>query len=395
MYIISWRWLVVAILVALPIHSYAEVVWTYDPSVRAGIEYNDNIRLVTTKRDAVWGRSVVPRLDLEAKSRRSLTKLGAALDYTNYTKNEINNRNLQRYTLVSKFQQNPRNRWDIVGNLLRDTVLTPVSPGTGLPGAVPDPDEGADNDARRNRLRLTPYWTRSLTQRDFLIAYYQLYDVTYVGDTGVNTLVDNRSQGVGLTFKRQMTKKTAVSIGGVYSEYEAPDVNSTASNYAVLGKVNHTFSQTFDAMLEIGMRNTETRLAAQQNQSTNPIYRARLVQSLGDVTSYQLLLQRRLLPSGTGGVVESDRADLRLRHRIKQTLTFAIKARYFRNETVGGGGGASRRDRWYYFIQPKLIKALTTNWRIDMSYRYRRQKIKTNNRSADSNAVYANIVYTW
>ncbi len=391
---ITSGWLLSGVLVACPLVTHAETVWTFEPSVRLGIEYNDNIRLVTRARDAVWGRSIVPKVDMEAKSRRSLTKIGAELIYTNYTKNEVNNRNLQRFTILSRFQQTPRNRWDLIGNLLRDTVLTPISPGLGLPGSLPDPDEGDDNDARRNRLRLTPSWTRSLTARDALIINYQLYDVTYVGDTGVNTLVDNRSQGMGLTYKRQVTKKTAVSAVGIVSEYEAPDVDTVASDVSLLARVGHTFSETLDGVLEVGYRDTETKYGPQEDQSSNPLYRARLTQSLSDVTGYQLLLQRRLLPSGTGGIVESDRADLQFRRKIKQTLTFAMNFRYFKNETVGSTS-PSRRDRWYYFIQPKLIKALGRNWRVDVSYRYRRQKLKTSNRSADSNAAYANIKYKW
>jgi len=380
-------------LVVLP--AAGESVWTFEPSVKAGIIYNDNIRLVTREHDAVWGRVVVPRLAVEAKGPLSLTKVDAELRYINYTKNEVNNTNIQRFTILSRYQQTPRIRWDLKGNLFRDTVLTPVSATPGFPGAIPDPDEGADNDARRNRLRLTPSWTRSLTSRNFLTLGYTLYDTTYIGDTGVTPLIDNRSQGGNLGLKRLLSQRSSFSLVGGVAEYNAPDNNTTTKNVTILGRYEHDFSKNLTSLVELGMRNTDVTTGSVKDQTNNPVYRFVLTQQLHQVTSYQLIAQRRLLPSGIGNVVETDRVDLRFRHKIKPTLSFVLLGRYFRNEQVGNAAASTRRDRWYYFLRAGLVKNLTPRWKIDGAYGYRRQKIKTDNRSADSNSVYANVTYTW
>lgn len=370
--------------------------WSFDPSAKAGIIYNDNIRLVTREHDAVWGREITPRLGIEVKSPQSLTKIGAQLRYINYTKNEVKNANQQRFTILSRYQQTPRSRWDLTGNLLRDTVLTPISAGTGFPGAIPDPDEGADNDARRNRLRLTPSWTRTLTPRDFLTLSYALYDITYVGDTGINTLIDNRSHGGAVTYRRAVTKKTDLSIVGGYAEYNAPDVNTTTQNVSMIGRIEHDFSGTLTGMVELGLRSTDTESGGVKDQSSNPVYKLIFTQQLHNVTSYKVTAQRRLAPSGTGNVLDTDRIDLQFRHKIKPTLAFSLLGRYFKNGTIGAGSTTpSRRERWYYLLRANLIKNLTPHWKIDGAYAYRRQKLKTDNRSADSNSVYANVTYTW
>ncbi len=379
--------------------------WSFDPSLRIGSEYNTNIRTTTTKHDAVWGTSLAPKLDIKAKTRLSNTWIGAQLQYTKYTKNEVKNRNIQRFTILSRYQQTPRSKWELTGILFSDTTLTPVSGGSGslppgpgsapgLSGVIPDPDQGADNDARRNRLRLMPSWSRSLTQRSYLVLDYTLYDVSYNGDTGLNTLVDNRTHSGRVALKRSMTQRTVAGISGGYAEYEAPDVNNKTKNYSATGTIEHDFTETLSGLLQAGMRYTEARIGSTDDNSTSPIYRASITQNIFEATSYQLLWQRRLLPSSTGSVLESDRFDLRFRHSIKPTLTFSLSGRYFKNETVGGGA-TSRRDRWYYVIRPMLTKNLTRQWRVDGAYRFTRQKRKTDSRSVNNNAVYLNVIYAW
>ncbi len=401
------RIILFCILLGLTQTTNAAAEWTFAPSIRTGLSYNDNIRMTTVEHDSVWGRSVTPEVDIKAITRLSETRLGASISYIDYTKEEeARDRNRQKYTILSRYQQASRSTWSLRGNLFRDTVLTPVSSGSGdLPAGldssaqntgdtIPDTDRGDEADVRRNRLRLTPSWSRRLTQRSSMGVDYTYYDVSYSGDRGEDTRVDNTTQSAGVSLRRDMTKQTVAGITGRYAEYEAQDVDNKTTNYSFIGILDHDFSKTLSSSFQIGVRKTEAKTAFSKNKSTSTTFKARITQNVFEATSYQLLLERRLLPASSGNVVESDRIDIRLRHRIKPTLLFSLRGRYFNNETIGGDG-TTRSDRWYYSIGPGLTKNMTRNWKIDGSYSYRRQKRKTDNRSVDNNTVNLNITYAF
>ena len=376
----------------------AATEWSADPSLRVGQQYHENIRLTVKKHDAVWGTSIIPAVLLDARTPRSNTKIRAELRYVNYTKNEVKNRNLQDFSWVSRINQTRRSKWEITGSLRRDTVLTPIGntsgnlPLPGIPPGIPDADEGADNDSRRNRLIFQPAWSYSITDRLSAGLAYRIYDINFIGDNDL--LVDNRTQSFGPSANWRLTKRDKVGIAIRYSLYEAPDLDNETVNLSVTGKFERDFTDTLNGEIVYGMRRTDSKKGQTENHETNPIYKARITQYVFEATSYQLLLQRRLLPSSGGNVVESDRIDLRFVHRIKPTLAFSIAGRYFRNETVGGAG-VSTNDRWQYFIRPRLSKSLNRNWNINFSYQYSKQRQKSDPRAADDNAGFVDILYKW
>ena len=84
--------------------------------------------------------------------------------------------------------------------------------------------------------------------------------------------------------------------------------------------------------------------------------------------------------------------DVRYRQRLTQLIILNIRARAFDNKSIDNNTSA---DRTYLSIEPKLGFTLSRNFTVDFSYRYRKQKYDNSDQSADSQAVFLGVFYSF
>ena len=70
-----------------------------------------------------------------------------------------------------------------------------------------------------------------------------------------------------------------------------------------------------------------------------------------------------------------------------------FSASAFDNKTLEGD--VTSIDRVYYSAEPGVRWSMTRDWAIDGSYVYRRQKRDLETVTAESNAIYLSISYSW
>ena len=110
------------------------------------------------------------------------------------------------------------------------------------------------------------------------------------------------------------------------------------------------------------------------------------------MTAYNISLKRDISPTGIG-VRQSDQLNVRARTRLSQRLTGTLRVQAFNTKTLEGD--ISSVDRTYYSVRPGLRWAMTRNWSVDGSYRYRRQKRELDSDAADDNSVFVSFNYDW
>ena len=372
--------------------------WSVVPSIQMEEEYEDNIYLTTEAHDTVWGSAVSPSVQLVHTAPTSVTEVSARLRFNRYSGDNVRNTDVQYLTLSSRNRM-PRGMWALKGSFARDTTLTTLveaQSDTADEEKLADTeniDEGlVQVEVRRNRLDLDPSWSKNLTERMTLRLGYSLRDVYYSAAEGTS-LYDYQRHSLDVALMRQVTERDRLGITAQYSEYRAPEVNSEAGTFSLMASMDHAFSETLRSIMAVGMQNTSSMSGALENEATGYTFDVGITKKINQSTNYRLALKRDVQPSGAGQVIQSDRFNIHFSSKITSKLTFLLSGKFFRNKSLEAS--ATNVDRRYYSIEPGLRRLLTRKWSVDGYYRYRYQKYDNVAASAQSNAVFLGVSYTW
>ena len=363
--------------------------WLVEPALQLRAVHDDNLYLTTGPHSTAWGGTVSPQLSLSRREENQALSLTGRLIFNRYSSSDFRDTNVQVLTLGEHYNTE-RDSWNLNARYTGDTTMTTINSAADNA----DIDVGlVPVEVKRRRIDLRPSWTHSLSKQGSLRLDYQFRDVSYES-TANNGLVGYQQNGITIAFRRRITERDQLSGIVQASLYEATDEGGVDSeDYGVRAKWHHDFSQTLSGDAAVGARTTTSKLGQQENSSSGLLINAGLVKRYSELTTYRVILQRAVLPSGGGKVVQSDQLHVRWSRKLSPMISVYFWAGGFRNKSIDQP--SSTLDRTYYSLEPGMRWALSRKWSIDASYRYRSQKNKSTSQKADSNAVFIAASYAW
>ncbi len=389
-------WLVSAMCSAWP----AE--WSAEPSILLRQEYNDNINLTALPHDAVWGTILTPSLKLSSKTEVSQTSASILWNFNRYTGASGLDRNDQFYTLSSNYKTE-RDIWAGDFAYTRDSTLASELNQTGI----------VVTRAQRSLLSLSPSWTYLLTPRASLKLSYQFDKASYDGGAAQG-LVDYTNQTAQAAWMYQATEKDLLTTSLSYSRFQTVNNSYTANTTGVQVGLTHSFSETLQGSVLVGLNRSTSTLNSQSyqyafDQTTGTLY-AVLVQNTltssnqvpvlsmelkqqfetGNINAYA---SRQLVPGGNGSLVETDRVGLGATHSFNEKLSGSVNGAAYRSRYIGDAVTATGSR--YYELAINLNWQMNEQWRLESGYRYARVTYQNSSVAPVSNLVYASVRYDW
>jgi hypothetical protein len=379
-----------ALLFAAPAAAWA-AQWTWRPSVEVGAMRDDNLELTTGPHTSTSGYVVGARLDTEAKTETSVTKVLGAATHTNYSRADIEDKNERGLYLTSENRMSERGTLGFEGEYRHDAVFetSVVRPGTG---DVRDTDIGLSTrtEIRRDYRTFQPSWNWLLTERSAIRFGYRWSDVSF-SETAGTGLVNYQDHLISAAYSRQLTPKQDVTVSTNIARYEPDTAGVKAQTLQLLAGLTQAFSPNVKGSAAFGVSRTTETTPGNEDRSSGVVASATLRQT-GELSTFEGVLSRDVTPSGIGRTLRSDQLRVYWTRQLAPEIEFVFNVQLLRTQLLEGSD--PNANRTYYDIAPELRWRWLENTYVVGSVRYRKQKYESDPNSADSNAVFFGIRYS-
>jgi hypothetical protein len=246
-------------------------------------------------------------------------------------------------------------------------------------------------------LTANPSWTRRITEKLSFQASGQLNDTTYENGLTLG-LVDYQLFGGSGGLLYQMTEQDQIQLSGSYVNFHTTNAPSPfrASFPGVNLSLTHAFTETLTGTAYGGPRfvssTTDTVSNSVTAQSTVWLFGASLTKKL-ESTSIQVNVDRDIVPSGFGLLIQRDRAGLTVSHDLTETLAASLNASgYLVSGITQLATGSTFPESRYAYLTPKIAWKFLEWWKLEMSYTYGHREVDGSN-PAMSNATMFMLTY--
>ena len=380
--------------------------WSMEPSFRVKTEYNDNILLTPAPHPAVWGITVSPDVRFTGATERLSVTGGINLSFDRYFDQPQLNANNHALILRSSYRTE-RDLFGLNVDSVRDPTLVSELLETGAVVAY----------RQRNRLSVTPSWTRALTESTSVGVTYTYTAVRYGGgpEFGVN-LIDYHDQSAALGWQRALSERSVVTLTAYYDQYESDPATFRAETYGIQAGYTHRFSETLRGSFSVGGRRTQSTIASQAlvcegvviaglcfgtitvvpfttKEKSSGYTLDALVEKQLETSTFTGHLSRQLNPSGVGTLIETDRLSLGWSRDWSAALRTMVDAAAYQSRYVGSVRANS--DTRYLRIEPRVSWRFAEGWELLAGYRYSWTRAQGTGVEADANVAYVSVSYAW
>ena len=363
--------------------------WTFEPGARLNLFYDDNVRLSVDDPEASLGGLAVIYGSLAKRTEKSNLELRATVDSRYYDGSSELNTTDGALDLVYGYRMS-RVRFGLGSRFRYDSTLTSEDEAdtTGLVQA----------NKRRSSIEVTPSLGYDLSERARVDAIYTFQDVSY--EDAENILLSNfQNSRLGLNTEYDLSERSHLLGQMSYEKYESEEVSESSDSYGIQAGIRFQLSERTMLSALGGARFAEIRSngtgqsGTEDESSSGPLLEVDLDRRYERGGSLRVSVERSLLPSGRGSLLDTTRATVSVSSPITERLTSSLTARGVRNRNPGGEVNVNNRD--YLFLSPALRWKLSESSWLDLSYQYRWQDRDVVNGIADSNAVYFGYGYDW
>lgn len=409
-----WVWPILARFLACSLLSLSSAShgaeWYAQPIMRGSVEYDDNRRLNPNEAEAELTERFSPQLLIGMRTPPLAIAGAMRADVGRSSDNELDRTDL--FSNLTAAYEDELNSWFLGFDwrretLLRTLIVDPVEidePVVDLEEAPPpDPDDFSGDgdelpgtqvrtDVQRDRFRISPVYSRSLSERTALDLGYR-FSATVFEDIAGSNLEDSTSHTIFGSLDFDLTPIDTL-IGRV--EYDRFDADTSSfDQVGVLGGVNHAFSETFEGVVLGGFKYTS--FSSDDNasgQDTNFVYSAVFAKKLRTGRAFAVF-QRDTQGGGSGNLRTVHQLDLQWNTELvpKQGF-FSFAGRVFSIENIETGVEAREPERVYFQLQPRFSWRFHPQLFVDISYRFRFNDPEEQD-AAHSNAAIVGINYSF
>jgi len=348
--------------------------------------YNSNLRLTPFPHDETYGYWVSPAAEFAGKTERLEVSSRVAADFVSYY-GGVETQFTNLFLPLTLRYKTEKDLLGFTGGFIRDNTLMSELLDTGL----------VLRFTQRNQLTANPSWTRRITEKLSFQASGQLNDTTYENGLGLG-LVDYQVFGGSGGFLYQMTEQDQIQLSGSYTNFHTTNAPSPfrASYPGVNLSLTHAFTETLTGTTYGGprfvMSTTEAVSDNITTQSTVWLFGAKLTKKL-ESTSIHMNIDRDIVPSGFGLLIQRDRAGLTVSHNLSETLTATFDgAGYLVSGVTQRTTGGIFPENRYFYLTPKIAWQFLEWWKLEISYTYGHREVDGLN-PAMSNATMFTLTY--
>jgi hypothetical protein len=361
--------------------------WSLLPSIGVKGLYNSNLLLTPLPHDATYGYWTSPAAEFAGKTERLEVSGRIAADFVSYYGGQKNNFTNIHLPVTIRYKTE-KDLLGFTGGFTRDNTLMSELLTTGVVLSF----------TQRNQWTANPSWTRRITEKLSFQSAGQLSDTTY--ENGLHLgLVDYQlfSGSGGLLY--QMTEQTQIQLSGSYVNFHTVNAPSPfrASFPGVNLNLTHAFTETLTGTIYGGPRfvssTTQTISENIKAQDTVWLFGASLDKKF-DRTSVQLNVDRDIVPSGFGLLIQRDRAGLSVSHDLTETLAASVNGSgYLISSVTNRAQGGTFPESRYFYLTPKIAWKFLDWWKAELSYTYGWRDVDGFSDPAMSNATMFMLTY--
>jgi len=374
--------------------------WAARPSLRAGLEYNDNPQLTTQPHDSVHGYNISPKLDLSVNSE--IWQVSGAMEAARirYPGHSNLDRDDQHYNLATAYNTE-RSTWSLTAARSETSTIAEeqAAPNTGL----------VEVPVIYDSYNIGPSWTWSMTELTQLQLAYSLNDFSYVNGQS-SGLHDYSTRTTSAQLSSQIDFKDLVFFAVGYSIFNVPSTSFETKSTNYQAGITRKFSRTMKGTLNAGVRKTSDEqgvvvctlfygpsclqmgTVTQSSDQTSSVYSANLEKEYATV-HLDLSVNRSYDPSGLGTEVLTDSQTASLTKRFSTRLRGNVSAGNYNFNPQTGDVTSIKRH--FYSFSTGLFWMWTRELSVDFRYQNSHVKRAAEDQPAESNAVYLTLRYQW
>jgi len=360
--------------------------WSLVPSIGAKGVYNSNLLLTPLPHDATYGYWVSPAAEFAGKTERLEVSSRVAADFVSYY-GGVGTQFTNIFLPLTLRYKTEKDLLGLTGGFIRDNTLMSELLTTGL----------VLRFTQRNQWTANPSWTRRITEKLSFQSNFQLNDTTYENGLRLG-LVDYQLFGGSGGLLYQMTEQDQIQLSGSYVNFHTTNAPSPfrASFPGVSLSLTHAFTETLTGTAYGGPRfvssTTETVTDNIRAQSTVWLFGASLAKKLEN-SSIQVNIDRDIVPSGFGILIQRDRAGLTVSHDLTETLAASLNGSgYLVSGITQPATGGTFPESRYFYLTPKIAWKFLEWWKLEISYTYGHREVDGSS-PAMSNATMFTITY--
>jgi hypothetical protein len=361
--------------------------WSLLPLIRVRGVYNDNLLLTPLSHDATYGYWVSPAAEFAGKTERLEVSSRIATDFVSYYGGQQNNFTNIHLPLTVRYKTE-KDLLGFTGGFNRDNTLISELLDTGL----------VLRFTQRNQWTANPSWTRRITEKLSAQSSFQFSDTTYENGLRLG-LVDYQLFGGSGGLLYQLTEQDQIQLTGSYTNFHTVNAPSPirASFPAVSLSLTHAFTETLTGTAFGGpsfvSSTTQTASDNIKAQSTVWLFGATLAKKF-ERTSVQVQVDRKIVPSGLGLLIQTDRAGVTVSHDLSETLTASFDGSAYKVSgiTERATGGTFPESR-FFSATPMIAWKFSEWWKMELSYTYRHREVDGFSDPAMSNATMFMLTY--
>jgi hypothetical protein len=260
-----------------------------------------------------------------------------------------------------------------------------------------------------------------MTELTQLQLSYQKSDATYE-DGQIFGLFDYSSRGVTAGLSHLLSSQTRASLSLSYSVFDVPANRFKTRSTSAQAGLSHSFSDTFSGSLSVGTQRTVSEgfirgdclvkdfefffdsnfnLIAIEvcrvfaivpifQDKTSTLLNAGLVKKF-EVTQLSANLNRSIVPSGSGILVQTDVLNIQASRPFSARLTGNFSTGVY--DVSSNFDEFTDNDRRLYYANTGLLWQLTQRWRLETSLRYNRLKHDNSPDAATGRTVSLKLSY--
>lgn len=393
-------WVVCVPLIVSDPRSAQAAEWSSRPSVRAGLEHNDNARLTIQPHNSVTGSTISPRLDLGVSSDIWQVTGSVEAVQKRFSGESGLDRDDRYYNLLTSYRTE-RSNWQVAGSMSKSSTLASeqINPDAVLIQVQKAYDTRSVN----------PSWTWAMNELTQLQLTYSFNSVSYVDGKRVGRF-DYSTRAVSAQLTNQFDPKDQIFFSAGYSIFNVPATTFESKSALYQAGITRTFSETVRGTLSAGARKTsneqiglvctvsfgpfcfQTVNATVFSKGSSPTFNGSLEKKY-ETTRLQVGFRREVNPSGLGAQIQTDSQNVTLSRQFSSKLTGNISARNYKSSSETGN--VASVNSHFYTIEPGLHWTWMQEWSADLTYRYTYIKRAVENEPASSNATYLTVRYAW
>jgi len=365
--------------------------WSATADINFRNQYDSNRSLTTADHESTSSSSLIPTVNFLRQTDVSTNNIIARVQASRFSDDTIQDANTQRLDYRFKYK-GLRSTFKINGKYTQDTTLSALNDfELGFDNV--DDVGGNDKDVtgtnkievKRRLLTIDPQWAYSLSE-SYKMGMSYSYRTRFYSQNTAN-LTEFEENSVGLNLQKKLDERDSISYGVARSYFNPEDNTENTENSTISFGYLRRMSALSEISLIIGARRTDT-----PTESTDgSVYRFRY-KSKSEVSKLFIEIERELSGSGIGSLVEDNLLDIKYVLRLSPLNSFKLRVRAIDRRSLDDTNSTSKFE---FSIEPKFKFILSENFITEISYRYRQEDFDSINETADSNAVFLGIIYSF